>query len=127
MDKRASMILIIDDDPDFLQQAEEKLTSVSDGGVFFAGNAKQALKFLNRLASSVSLILVDLDLPDVNGFDLTVKIRDRYPDVPVIAISAVYQKTALEIARVFGANEVLSKPISGRWLAAIEQYKRPAG
>ena len=121
------MILIIDDDPDFLQQAEEKLTPVSDGGVFFAGNARQALKLLNRLGSSVSLILVDLDLPDVNGFDLTVKIRDRYPDVPVIAISAVYQKTALEIARVFGASEVLSKPISGKWLAAIEQYKRPAG
>ena len=121
------MILIIDDDPDFLQQAEEKLTPVSDGGVFFAGNAKQALKFLNRVGSSVSLILVDLDLPDVNGFDLTVKIRERYPDVPVIAISAVYQTTALEIARVFGASEVLSKPISRKWLAAIEQYKRPAG
>jgi CheY-like chemotaxis protein len=121
------MILVVDDDPAFLDQAKEKLTPISDGGVFFASDAKQAMKLMARLGSSISLILMDLDLPGVNGFDLTERIRQRYPKVPVVAVSAVYQKTALDIARVFGANEVLSKPISQKWMTTIERLRESAG
>ena len=118
------MILVVDDDPQFLDEVKAALTPASERGVFFAGDARQALALMHQLGSAVSLAMIDLDLPGIDGFALITRMRESFPNVPVIAISGVIRSAALESARAFGATEVLSKPISTEWTAAIERVRR---
>ena len=115
------MILVVDDDPVFLEQAKVQLAGVSKRGVFFAGDAKQALTLIDELGTDFSLALIDLNLPGTSGFELMLEIRKSPQDVPVIAISGVANPKILESAKAFGAIDVLSKPITGAWHDAINQ------
>ena len=122
----SQMILVVDDDPDFLDQVKRAFVPESAGGVLFAGNAKQALILMDKLGSAVTLAMIDLNLPGVDGFALITKMREGFPDLPIIAISGVVRDTALESARLVGATEVLPKPITTEWAAAVERVRRLA-
>jgi DNA-binding NtrC family response regulator len=117
------VIIVVDDDPVFLEKAETGLAPVSEGGVFFAGNAKDALELLGSMGTGLSVALIDLDLPQVNGFDLISKVRKEFPHVSVIAISGVCSPAVLEAAKLFGAADVLSKPITREWNETVERVR----
>ena len=113
------MILIVDDDPKFLDEAYELLAE--RGRPLFARTAKEAFQLLEMLGTQLEAVVVDLDLPDVDGYSLIRHVRTEYPKLPVIAVSGVYQGHALEIAKMIGAAKVLPKPISPEWKAVIEE------
>jgi|SRR5579862_5080794 len=116
------MILVVDDDPSFLENAQEILNR--DRRVFLAENAKQAFKLAEDLGFSVAL--VDLDLRGQNGFELIQEMRERFPDLPIIAISGAFQSDTLETAKLFGAVEVLQKPITAAWKPVVERIRATA-
>jgi CheY-like chemotaxis protein len=118
------MLLIVDDDPAFLMSAEKQLNE--GRGVFFAGNASDAKALIRSVGSDFSVVMVDLDLPGEDGFSLIGDLRRNFPDLPLIAISGVFQKDALESAKVFGAKDALQKPITPEWKAAIARARRRA-
>jgi DNA-binding NtrC family response regulator len=115
------MLLIVDNDPEFLQEAEQHLTSPR--GVFFARDAKQAKELMGNVGGVFSAALVDLDLPGQDGFSLIREMHQRYPDLPLIAISGVFQSNVLESAKLLGASETLPKPISAEWNAVIARVR----
>lgn len=55
------------------------------------------------------LVLMDLQMPIMNGFDATVRIRER-SEVPIIALSASANKSETERCREIGMNDYISKP-----------------
>jgi len=114
------MILIVDDDPSFLET-----TDVLDPGhgIIHANNAKHAKELLTTLGAVLSVVLIDLDLPDANGFELMHEVREKSPSLPVIAISGVFQPNVLESARVFGAIASLRKPIGPDWIEVITRAR----
>jgi CheY-like chemotaxis protein len=112
------MILLVDDDPVFLEEAYTLLTPQRH--VLFARTAYDAFKLLEVLSGSLAAAVVDLDLPDVDGFALIRHMRTAYPSLPVIAMSGVLQEAALQSAKLMGASDVLHKPISPEWNAVIE-------
>jgi CheY-like chemotaxis protein len=114
------MILVVDDDPVFLEKAGSLLDD--ERRVFFAANAKQAFTLAQDLGFSV--VLVDLDMPGEDGFELIRRMRQRFPELPIIAISGVFQGHVLESAKELGAAEVLSKPISPEWKETVERLRR---
>lgn len=63
------------------------------------------------------LVLMDLQMPVMNGFDSTVRIRER-SDVPIIALSASANKTETERCREIGMNDYISKPFKPEELYA---------
>jgi CheY-like chemotaxis protein len=69
------MILVVDHDPDVLEQAQKILNH--DRRVFLASNAVQALEMVDRLGFSV--VLVDLELPG-DGYALIRKLHDQNPE-----------------------------------------------
>src|SRR4051794_37346149 len=103
------MLLIIDDDPTFLETAERLLST--GRGVFFARDAQHAKELMGSVGAAFSVVLVDLDLPGQDGFSLIQEMRQAFPDLPVIAISGVLQREVLESAKLVGAVDALSKPI----------------
>lgn len=111
------MILLVDDD----QQFCEELTRVlqRERPALIAKNGGQALGLLKVIEFRVAI--VDLNLPDQNGFELIQSIHAEFPDLPIVAISGVCSGSVLESAREFGAVEVLPKPVTSEWRAVVER------
>jgi CheY-like chemotaxis protein len=74
----------------------------------------------------LSLALVDLDLPGVDGFTLIRKLHESHPNLPTIAISGVFQPHVLESATACGASAVLHKPITREWKTVVDRVRKPA-
>jgi len=114
------MILLVDDDTSFLDTAKKALKNHYKD-ILLANNATEALGLLKAI--SFSLALVDLDLPDSNGFDLILQMREVRPDLPIIAMSGVFSQTVLESAKEFGAVEILSKPPTEEWVKMVDRLR----
>jgi len=113
------MVLVVDDDSELLERAEHILQQ--DQQVFFARNGAHAWTLINVIGFSIAL--VDLDLPDCNGFQLIEEIHLARPTLPIVAISGVFSGSVLESAKEFGAVEVLSKPPDSQWKAAVDRLR----
>jgi CheY-like chemotaxis protein len=115
------VLLIVDDDPRFLQEAEQLLDEHK--GVFFARDAEHAKQLMGSVGEGFSVLMIDLDLPGQDGFSLIREFRQQFPDLPVIAISGVFQRHVLESAKLVGAAEALQKPITPEWNQAIQRAR----
>jgi two-component system, NtrC family, response regulator AtoC len=114
------MILIVDDDPTFLKEAEEVLAPERD--LLFLTHGREAVQFVKDIG--VSVVIVDLSLGEESGFDLIRNLRSTAPKLPIIAMSGVYAREVLESALLLGANEVLSKPATPAWKKVVERVRQ---
>ena len=76
-----------------------------------AFNAKEAFAIIER--NKPKLILLDLLMPQVNGFDILEKIKSNSntSSIPVVVVSAVGTKENIDTCRSLGALDFFSKPI----------------
>lgn len=83
-----SNVLVVDDRPENLLALESTLSGL-DAHIQYAGSAQEALRYL--LTNEVALILLDVQMPGVNGFELAELIRQREntQHTPIIFISAM--------------------------------------
>ena len=109
-------ILVADDDPE-LRQILSLILSRDGYDVIEAENGEQALE--RAWDSAPSLILLDIMMPGVDGFDACRRLKnDRRTDsVPVIFISALNDLQSHEEALKLGAEGYLDKPIDPRDLS----------
>ncbi|HTU63186.1 MAG TPA: response regulator, partial [Polyangiales bacterium] len=77
-------ILIVDDEPDILQAFERMLTNEGHE-VECTLSADEALDLLDRM--SVDLVVTDLTMPRMDGFELLTRLRQRGDDTPTVVIS----------------------------------------
>jgi two-component system, chemotaxis family, chemotaxis protein CheY len=79
--------------------------------VIEAGDGRQALERLKELAS-VDLVLVDWDMPVMNGIDFIRAVRDQrvYDPLPLIMVTTRSAAEFLEAAMAAGADEYIEKP-----------------
>jgi len=78
-----------------------------------AGAARQALA-----AALPALVVLDVGLPDANGFDFCREIRARHPDLPVIFLTARSEVIDRVVGLEIGGDDYLAKPFSPRELTA---------
>lgn len=73
--------------------------------------------------NDTDLILMDIRLPDIDGFEVTNIIKSIKPDVPVIALTAYAMKSDKESAMDAGCDDFLTKPLKEeRFLKTVEKY-----
>ena len=107
-------ILIIDDDTDLLQLTS-RIFKRAGAQVLTAQDSSEGVgKFLTYRPN---LILLDVMMPGVNGFEICQKIR-QVSDVPIIMLTALNHEQNLLQGLEVGADEFLSKPFSGEILLA---------
>ena len=78
-----------------------------------AGAARQALA-----AALPALVVLDVGLPDANGFDFCRELRARHPDLPVIFLTARSEVIDRVVGLEIGGDDYLAKPFSPRELTA---------
>jgi len=103
-------ILIVDDNENFLNLLKEFLI---DNGydVACSINGKDAQK--KFIEFKPYLVLTDIVMPDVDGIELLLGLRNINPDIRVIVMSGGnkgHAETYLQMADKLGANAILSKP-----------------
>ncbi|MGD9100016.1 MAG: response regulator transcription factor, partial [Anaerolineae bacterium] len=81
-----------------------------------AGNGEEALRLCERLEPDV--VLMDLVMPGVNGVQATQAIRERYPQIQVIALTSFPEESLVQEALEAGAISYLLKNVSAGELAA---------
>lgn len=102
-------ILIIEDD-DFLQGLEATKIKKSGYDVHTVSNGADAMKFIES-KQKIDLILLDLLLPDMNGFEILEKIRKNteLASIPVIIFSNLNEEKNLKSAEQFNFTEFMVK------------------
>jgi len=102
-------VLIIDDSNTALVLMEYAL---KEAGylVHAASNVKEATKAIEK--QSPDLILLDLSMPEISGYDfLKRKIELHIDHVPIIIVSAYDSVESIEMTRKLGAVDFIAKPI----------------
>ncbi|PSB50678.1 hypothetical protein C7B67_13590 [filamentous cyanobacterium Phorm 6] len=106
-------ILIVDDDPINLQVLNNHL-SLQNYSVIQALNGEQALSILESGQQHFDLIILDIMMPRMSGYEVCAKLREKYPshELPVVMLTAKNQVSDLIVGFQFGANDYLTKPFS---------------
>jgi len=109
-------ILIVDDEA-INRQVLVNLLSLKNYRVTQCCNGKQTLQLLAG-KNDIDLILLDVMMPDISGFDICKKIRDNYAlnELPILFLSATNQIQDMQVGYDVGANDYLSKPIAKEML-----------
>jgi CheY-like chemotaxis protein len=102
-------VLLVDDDHEMLLALKEGFTRYRDS--FTVQLASDGLKAVERLKKSVvSLVVTDLKMPRMDGFELLTHIMEHYPDIPVIIITGYSTPEMEHLAREGGAVGYIAKP-----------------
>ena len=101
-----SKILVADDDPQIRKLFARKLTSVG----YAVSEASTSRRALDTLRSTRFQVLVlDLDMPDTDGFAVLKAVRSEMPHLKVLAVSGFMQGQLLRAAEWFGAVATMDK------------------
>lgn len=107
-------ILIVEDDED---TAEVVCTLLNEAGYNAVAVDRGELALEEIASTSPDLVLLDLNLPDINGLDVLKQVRER-SFLPMIVLSGFSRETDKVIALEAGADDYLSKPFSPEELIA---------
>ncbi len=103
-------ILIVDDDNSFLLSLTDGLRSHdADFNVLTAGNGREAVDVLN--AQSIDLVVTDIKMPEMSGFELLAFMSRQYNEIPIIVITAFGTPEIEKNIKTMGAVQYLEKPL----------------
>ena len=108
-------ILLIEDDKTIVEALEDTLR-FHDFTVFTAGDGKEGMERFAR--EDPDLVILDIMLPGVDGFEVCRKIRQLNKDVPVIMLTAKNQESDKLLGFELGVDDYVTKPFSVRELTA---------
>lgn len=86
--------------------------------IFWAKNGKEAIDIFEKEAG-IDLILMDLQMPEMNGYEATKIIKNTNPELPIIAQTAFAMSDDREKALEAGCDDYLAKPIKSKDLLHI--------
>ena len=87
-----------------------------DYRILEAGNGKQCLELLRAKAGQISLVLLDINMPVMDGFEVlrTMNTNHTIEDVPVIMISSDDSEEAIRKAYELGASDYVNRPFDAK-------------
>jgi CheY-like chemotaxis protein len=100
-------ILVVDDE-NFVRGIVEEILTSQGHEVIQATSGNEAIKMCGE--RTFDLVISDLSMPLMNGFDLISALRRLQKNLPVLAISGVYTGDLLKAVKLLGAKAILEKP-----------------
>lgn len=116
----SARILLVDDDP-LIRRVFGRVLGRTAAGVDVAVDGVDALSLLEGGQVRPDVVVTDFAMPNMNGVELATTIFERWPDIPVVMITA-YKPSGLEQLLGRGVlRDVLSKPVELPTIAAALQ------
>jgi len=86
-----------------------------------AKNGQEAIDLAEK--GGIDMILMDIKMPVMDGLEATAKIKEKYPDLPIVALTANAFDSDRQQALRAGCDDFLAKPVSSEnCLKAIEKF-----
>ena len=114
---KGSVILVAEDDETNFYYVNALITMETGAKVLHASNGREAIE-LFKANPDINLILMDMKMPEVNGFEATRQIKLIDPNVNIIAITAYAMSGDEDRIIAAGCDGYLSKPINKKSLLA---------
>ena len=109
----ARRILVVDDDPT-IRNILVQVLKLQGYEVEAACNGADALGHCSGVARPFDVLITDLMMPVMDGKELIARVRDRYPDIRVLCLSATYSDAWLDLSVL-----CVPKPFSLRGIVAL--------
>lgn len=109
LDLMGKTVLIAEDEPTnfkFLNQLLQKYNAT----IIWARDGQEAIKQVDH--QKTDLVLMDIKMPNVDGYEATRKIKKRHPELVVIAQTAYASIDEMEKCKTAGCDYFISKPIN---------------
>jgi CheY-like chemotaxis protein len=109
-------ILIVDDETDVADLFRQRFRRETREGTYvlhFAYSGEEALeKLADEIEPQLIVILSDINMPGMDGLALLREIKARWPDLPVMMVTAYGDDERRRRADEYGASEFLTKPVN---------------
>jgi CheY-like chemotaxis protein len=124
-------ILIVDDEPDVATLFRQQFRREAREGAYVLHFAVSAAEALERLAGDIEprliVILSDINMPGMDGLSLLREIKKRFPDLPVMMLTAYADEERRSRAAEYGAAEFVTKPVDFDFLKGrLRQLHAPS-
>lgn len=114
--KSAISILVVDDE-EMMRNLLDKILSREGYRIRTACDGKQALELLQQ--DEVDLIISDMKMPRMNGFELLQRVKQEYPKTGVIIMTAYGDTYTVKDALLLGADEYITKPFKSYEISLV--------
>jgi CheY-like chemotaxis protein len=123
-------ILIVDDEPDIAELFRQRFRREVRQGLYvlhFAASAEEALQMLaDGIRPELIVILSDINMPGMDGLTLLHEIKERWPGLPVMMVTAYGDEERRRRAEEYGAADFIAKPVDFDFLKAqLRQLPAP--
>jgi YesN/AraC family two-component response regulator len=120
--QKAKTILLVDDEESFLN-GMKSLLEIQGYTVFTAMNGIEGINILEQ--TPIDLVITDILMPEMDGIELILKLKNKYPEIKIISISGggrIRSDDYLNLTLSFGVNAALKKPFSSKDLLTEITY-----
>ena len=115
-------ILVVDDEPDVAELFRQRFRRETRQGTYvmhFAASGSEALDRLSgEIEPTLAAVLSDINMRGMDGLELLAHIKERFPDLPVMMVTAYGDDERRRRAAEFGAAEFITKPVDFEHLKA---------
>ncbi|MEM5563828.1 response regulator [Psychroserpens sp. AS72] len=101
-------ILIVDDNKINLLVTKKNIERIEGHSCETTSNGRQSISIVKE--NNFDLVLMDINMPDMDGFEVTKHIRMFNPNIPILALTALNSSEIEEKAHQAGINQVITKP-----------------
>jgi PAS domain S-box-containing protein len=115
-------ILIAEDEPSN-QIFIKVILGKTKANLIMANDGEEAITIFDKQMDEIDLVIVDVKMPKINGYQLTRYIKEQKPDLPVVALTANAMNNDREEALKNGCDDYLAKPIAKELLySTLEKF-----
>lgn len=114
--KQSISILVVDDEL-MMRKLVEKILSRDGFQVTLASEGNEALAILAQ--KKVDIVISDIKMPGLNGFELLQAVKKEYPSIAVIMMTAYGDTYSVKDALLLGADEYVTKPFRSQEIALM--------
>lgn len=110
-DNREKQLVLIADDSEFNRELLKEMLG-DDYSVAEACNGRQCIELLDKYGTKISVVLLDIIMPEMDGFEVLAKMGDKHylEDIPVIMITSDDSEDNLKKAYNMGVSEYIRRP-----------------
>lgn len=115
---RNKSVLVIEDDPALLRAISRVLTA--EGAIVASmERPEQGLELLAKRQGPTDLVITDLRMPEMTGITVVHAVRNMFPSMPVVVVTAFASPELRIVCLNEGAFAFLEKPLSSEQLLAV--------
>ena len=119
----SASIIVVDDEPDVAELFRQRFRREARQGTYvmhFAASGEEALALLGgEIEPSVIAMLSDINMPGMDGLELLSAGKQRFPDLPVMMVTAYGDDERRRRAAEYGAAEFFTKPVDFHLLKTL--------